>query len=75
MRDVLIILAHVIVTVVRLMQPGGLRSVIADQMTVAIDIDVDKDSVRSVLAWPYRPDPGSGDPSWLSFLWHSKDSL
>ena len=48
---------------------------IADQMTVAFDIHVDKDTVRRVLARHYRPDPGSGGPSWLSFLGHSKDSL
>ena len=27
------------------------------------------------LAKYYRPDPGSGGPSWLTFLGHSKDSL
>ena len=36
---------------------------------------LDKDTVRCVLAKHYRPDPSSGDPSWLSFLGHSEDSL
>jgi transposase InsO family protein len=42
---------------------------------VAFDITIDKDTVRQVLIKHYRPDPGSGGPSWLSFLGHSKDSL
>ena len=28
-----------------------------------------------MLAKHYRPAPGSNGPSWLTFLWHSKDSL
>lgn len=48
---------------------------IADQITLAFDIRVDKDTVRRVLARHYRPDPGRGGPSWLTFLGHSKDSL
>mgnify|MGYP001816622247 FL=1 len=48
---------------------------IADQLSLAFDICLDKDTVRRVLAKHYRPDPGSGGPSWLTFLGHSKDSL
>ncbi len=36
---------------------------------------INKDTVRRVLGKHYRPDPGRGGPSWLSFLGHSKDSL
>ena len=48
---------------------------IADQIILVFDIELDKDTVRRVLANHYRPEPGSGGPSWLTFLGHSKDSL
>ena len=48
---------------------------IADQIALAFDIPLDKDTVRRVLANHYQPDPGSGGPSWLTFLGHSKDSI
>lgn len=48
---------------------------ITDQISLAFDVLVHKDTVRRVLAKHYRPDPGSGGPSWLTFLGHSKDSL
>lgn len=48
---------------------------IADQISLAFDIPVDKDTVRRVLIKHYRPNPSSGGPSWLTFLGHSKDSL
>ena len=48
---------------------------IAQQIGVAFDIEIDKDVVRRVLAAHYRPEPGSGGPSWLTFLGHAKDSL
>ena len=48
---------------------------IADQIALAFDVPVDKHLVRRVLAKHNRPDPGSGGPSWLTFLGHSKDSL
>ena len=48
---------------------------IADQISLAFRIEVDKDVVRRVLAKHYRPEPGSNGLSWLSFLGHSKDSL
>ncbi len=48
---------------------------IADQISLAFDIEIDKDVVRRVLARHYRPEPGSNGPSWLTFLGHSKDSL
>lgn len=48
---------------------------IADQISRAFDIPLDKHTVRRVLTKHYRPDPGSGGPSWLTFLGHTKDSL
>jgi len=48
---------------------------IADQVSLSFGISLDKDMVRRVLTKYYRPDPGSGGPSWLTFLGHSKDSL
>jgi transposase InsO family protein len=46
---------------------------IAEQLALAFGIEIDKDTVRRVLAKHYRPDPSG--PSWLTFLAHSKDSL
>jgi len=38
-------------------------------------VEIDKDAVRRVLAKHYRPEPGAGGPSWLTFIGHTKDSL
>ena len=38
-------------------------------------IEIHKHVVRRVLAKHYRPEPGGGGPSWLTFLGHIKDSL
>ena len=46
---------------------------IAQQITLAFGIEIDKDVVRRILA--SRPLPKSGGPSWLTFLGHMKDSL
>jgi transposase InsO family protein len=46
---------------------------IAQQLSYAFGLDLDKDLVRRVLAQHYRPDPGG--PSWLTVLGHTKDSL
>ncbi len=48
---------------------------IAQQLSLAFDIQLDKDVVRRVLAKHYRPDPRHRGPSWLSFIGHTKDSL
>jgi len=48
---------------------------IAQQISTAFGIDINKDVVRRILAAHYRPDPNDGGPSWLSFLGHAKDSL
>jgi hypothetical protein len=46
---------------------------IAQQLALAFSIEIDKHTVRRVLAKRYRPDPSG--PSWLTLLGHSKDSL
>src|SRR5205823_14476596 len=48
---------------------------IVQQMALAFDIPIDKDVVRRILASHYRPEQGSGGPSWLTFIGHLKDSL
>jgi len=48
---------------------------IAQQISKAFGVDIDKDVVRRVLAVYCRPGSGTGGPSWLSFLGHTKDSL
>ena len=48
---------------------------IANQITLALGILINKDVVRRILAHHYRPEPGGGGPSWLTFLSHMKDSL
>jgi len=48
---------------------------IAQQIALAFDISIDKDIVRRILASHYRPEQRSGDPSWLTFIGHLKDSL
>jgi transposase InsO family protein len=48
---------------------------IAEQISFTFGVDIDKDVVRRVPAKQFRPEPGSGGPSWLTFLGHSKDSL
>ena len=48
---------------------------IAQQITLAFGIDVDKDVVRRILTTHFRPEAGTGGPSWLSFIAQAKDSL
>jgi putative transposase len=49
---------------------------IAQQISHAFGVDIDKDVVRRVLAKHYRPgDSGTDGPSWLTFIGHVKDSL
>ena len=48
---------------------------IAQQINLAFGADIDKDVVRRVLSKHYSPGSGGSGPSWLTFLWHSKDSL
>ena len=48
---------------------------IAQQIALAFGIEMDKDVVRRILGIHFRPEAGSGGPSWLSFIGHTKDSL
>jgi putative transposase len=48
---------------------------IAQQINLAFGLEMDKDTVRRVLAVHYIPDTGSRGPSWLTYLGHAKDSL
>lgn len=48
---------------------------IAQQLALAVGIDLDKDVVRRVLARYRRPGPSGGGPSWLTFLGNARDSL
>jgi putative transposase len=47
---------------------------IAEQISHAFGVDIDKDVVRRVLEKHVRPDCSNG-PSWLTFIAQSKDSL
>ena len=48
---------------------------IAQQITLAFGIPIDRDVVRRILAARYPPKPDSAGPSWLTVLGHAKDSL
>lgn len=48
---------------------------IAQQINLAFDLDLNKDTVRRILAVHYKPDHANRGPSWLTTLGHSKDSL
>ena len=48
---------------------------IAQQFNLVLGLDLDKDTVRRVLAVHQKPDPGNRGPSWLTTIEHAKDSL
>ena len=48
---------------------------IAQQLSMAFGIALDKDVVRRVLATHYTPTSGGDGPSWLTFIGHARDSL
>jgi hypothetical protein len=48
---------------------------IAQQINLAFGLDLDKDTVRRVLAAYYKPKPQNLGPSWLTTLGHARDSL
>ncbi len=48
---------------------------IAQQMTLAFGIPMNKDVVRRILAVRYHPKPDAAGPSWLTVLGHAKDRL
>src|SRR6186713_2648689 len=47
----------------------------AQQIALTLDIPIDKDVVRRILASHYGPEPDSTGHSWLTFIGHLKDSL
>jgi transposase InsO family protein len=48
---------------------------IAQHLAKTFGIDIDTDVVRRVLAAHYRPKRRENEPSWLTLLGHTKDSL
>jgi hypothetical protein len=48
---------------------------IAEQISSAFGLAINKDVVRRILIQHYRPLPGGGGPSWLIVIGHAKDSL
>jgi transposase InsO family protein len=48
---------------------------IAQQITLAFGIPINKDVVRRILAARYQPKPDAAGPSWLTVLGHAKESL
>jgi transposase InsO family protein len=46
---------------------------IAQQISLAFGVEIDKDVVRRILSAHYRPDLAG--PSWLTFIGHAQDSL
>ena len=48
---------------------------IAEQISSAFGIEINKDVVRRILIHHYRPVPGRDSPSWLTVIGHAKDSL
>jgi putative transposase len=48
---------------------------IAEQISRAFRVEINKDVVRRILIRHYRPVPGGEGPSWLTVIGHAKDSL
>ena len=48
---------------------------IAEQMSRAFAVEINKDIVRRILIQHYRAVPGGDGPSWLTVIGHAKDSL
>jgi putative transposase len=48
---------------------------IAQQINLVFGLELNKDTVRRVLATHYRLDPNNRGPSWLTTIGHAKDSL
>lgn len=48
---------------------------IAQHISRAFGIEINKDVVRRVLAMHFRPESGHHGPSWLTFIGHIKDRL
>jgi putative transposase len=48
---------------------------IAEQISSAFGLEINKDVVRRILIQSYRPAPGGAGPSWLSVIGQARDSL
>jgi putative transposase len=48
---------------------------IAEEISSAFGLAINKDVVRRILIQYYRPAPGGTGPSWLSVIGHARDSL
>src|SRR5271169_5060422 len=48
---------------------------IAEQISNAFGLAINKDVVRRILILHYRPGPGGNGPSWLSVIGQARDSL
>ena len=48
---------------------------IAEQISSAFGLELNKDVVRRILVRCYRPVPDGGGPSWLSAIGHARDRL
>ena len=48
---------------------------IAEQISSAFGLEINKDVVRRILIQHYRPAPGGDGPSWLSIIGQARDSL
>jgi hypothetical protein len=48
---------------------------LAEQISRAFAVEINKDFVRRILLQHYKPHPGGDGPSWLSVIGHAKDSL
>ncbi len=48
---------------------------IAEQISSAFGIEINKDIVRRILIQHFRPLPGGDGPSWLTVIGHARDSL
>jgi putative transposase len=48
---------------------------IAEQISSAFGVEINKDVVRRILIQHYRPLPGGDGPSWLTVIGHARDSL
>jgi hypothetical protein len=46
---------------------------IAQQISLAFGVAIDKDVVRRILSAHYQPALDSAGPSWVTFLGHAKD--
>src|ERR1700693_3807611 len=91
MRELFILIAHLLVTLAKLGTRGGLGAVAAESLAVKHQLLIMKRAQRrapnltswdrlvlgvcALLVSPNRPLPGGDGPSWLTVIGHAKDSL